>query len=79
MKEIPSRVNDRPMLGERSHAGQFACVARGRTFVHGCLVRERTIAQCWVNVCFLSFYSTIERTSANDRPVLDDRSLPQCV
>jgi hypothetical protein len=36
------------------------------------------IAQCWVNVRFLSVYSTIESTSANDRPRMGERSLPQC-
>jgi hypothetical protein len=73
---VTPRANDRPVLGERSLAGQYAYVAGGRTFIHGHLARERTIAQCWANVRFLSVYSTIERTSANDRSVLDEHSLP---
>jgi hypothetical protein len=36
------------------------------------------ITQGWVNVRFLSVFSTFERTLANDRPVLGERLLPQC-
>jgi hypothetical protein len=74
-----SRVNDHLVLGERSPEGQYACVAGGRTFVHGRLARKRTIAQCWENVRFISVCSTIESTSANDRPGMGERSLHQCV
>jgi hypothetical protein len=31
-----------------------------------------------VNVCFLSVFSTLERTLANDRPRMGECSLPQC-
>jgi hypothetical protein len=62
--------------GERSPACQCVCVAGGRTFVLGRLARERTIVQCWANVCFLNVYSTIESTSANDHPRMGERSLP---
>jgi hypothetical protein len=30
------------------------------------------------NVRFLNVFSTLERTSANDRPRMGERSLPQC-
>jgi hypothetical protein len=64
----------------RTFARRSVCVCgRGRTFVHGRLARERTIAQCWANVRFISVCSTIESTSANDRPGMGERSLHQCV
>jgi hypothetical protein len=49
------------------------------TFVLGHMARGRMIAQGWANVRFLSVYSTIEETSANDPPRRYNRSLPQCV
>jgi hypothetical protein len=79
VRELTSGANDRPVLGERSPACQCVCVAGGRTFILGRLARERTIAQCWANVHFVSVYSTIESTSANDRPRMGKLSLPQCV
>jgi hypothetical protein len=36
------------------------------------------IAQGWENIHFLSVFSTLERTTANDRPRVRERSLPQC-
>jgi hypothetical protein len=96
---VPPWANDLPMLGERSPAGQCACVAgdersstgawpvserspnAGRTFassVSAALLRalRRTIAQRWANVRFISVFSTFWRTSANDRSVMGERSLP---
>jgi hypothetical protein len=85
---VRPRVSMRVWPGdERSSTGAWRGSERspsaGRTFassVSTALLRglRRTIAQCWTNVRFLSVFSTFERTSANDRPVLDERSLPQC-
>jgi hypothetical protein len=85
-------ANNRPQVGERSlpqclqHFGEDLCERSpkgGRTFASSvslALWRRLLgmIAQGWVNVRFLSKFGTLEETCANDRPRVDERSLPQC-
>jgi hypothetical protein len=72
-----------PLEGERSPKGgrTFALVRRREcgmgTNVRHCAPGEG--ANDRPRMCFLSVFSTIEEVSANDRLVMDESSLPQCV